>query len=62
MTTREALCALFVAVLFVTAGFVWLYGAWGLVGGGFGIAGVTLLADDIDKPKKPKRKKEEASG
>lgn len=56
MTTREALCALFVAVLFVTAGFVWLYGAWGLVGGGVGIAAITLLADDSDKPKKPKKK------
>jgi hypothetical protein len=52
MTTREALCALFVAILFVTAGFVWLYGAWGLVGGGGGIALVTLLADDTKKAKK----------
>lgn len=58
MTTREALCALFVAVLFITAGFVWLYGAWGLVGGGAGIAAVALLADDSDKPKKPKQREE----
>lgn len=58
MTTREALCALFVAVLFITAGFVWLYGAWGLVGGGAGIAAVALLTDDSDKPKKPKQREE----
>lgn len=54
MTTREALCALFVAILFMTAGFVWLYEAWGLVGGGAGIAAVTMLADEARK--KPKKK------
>lgn len=45
MTTREALCALFLAIAMVTAGFVWLFGPYGLMGGGTAVAVVTLLAD-----------------
>lgn len=45
MTTREALCALFLAILIMTAGFVWLYEAWGLVGGGVATAALVLLTD-----------------
>lgn len=45
MTTREALCALFLAILIMTAGFVWLYGPWGLVGGGAATAALVLLTD-----------------
>jgi len=50
MTTREALCALFIAILMVTAGAVWLYGPWGLVGGGVAVAVVTLLTDRREPP------------
>jgi hypothetical protein len=45
MTNREALCALFLAILLVSGGFVWLYGPYGLIGGGVAIAAVTLFAD-----------------
>jgi hypothetical protein len=49
MTTREALCALFLAILFVTSGLVWLFGPYGLIGGGVAIAVVTLLQDTATK-------------
>lgn len=45
MTTREALCALFVAILMLTAGFVWMFGPYGLLGGGVAIAALTLITD-----------------
>lgn len=45
MTTREALCALFISILMLTAGFVWLYGPYGLLGGGAAVAVVTLATD-----------------
>ena len=52
MTDREALCALFVAILMVAAGFSWLYGPYGVIGGGVAVAAVTMLADrkedDVD--------------
>lgn len=50
MTTREALCALFIAILMVTAGAVWLYGPYGLAGGGVAVATLTLLADRREPP------------
>jgi hypothetical protein len=49
LTTREALCALFLAIAVITTGFVWLYGPYGLIGGGAAIATVTLFADKVDK-------------
>jgi hypothetical protein len=45
MTNREALCALYVAILMLTAGFVWLYGPFGLLGGGLAVAVLTLTTD-----------------
>lgn len=45
MTTREALCAIFMAILIVTAGLVWLLGPYGLIGGGLAVLLVTLLTD-----------------
>jgi hypothetical protein len=45
MTNREALGALFVAILMLTAGFVWLYGPFGLLGGGLAVAVLTLTTD-----------------
>ena len=54
LTTREALCALFLAIAVMTTGFVWLYGPYGLIGGGASIAIITLFTD--------KREKEEDDG
>lgn len=45
MTNREALCALFFAIMMVTAGFVWMFGPYGLLGGGFTVGLVTLFTD-----------------
>lgn len=45
MTTREALCALLFGIAVMTAGFVWQFGPWGLVGGGAAIAVLTLFTD-----------------
>ena len=45
LTNREALLALFVAILLLTAGFTWLYGAFGLLGGGATVVLVTLFTD-----------------
>lgn len=45
MTTREALCAMFMAILLLTAGFVWLFGPYGLIGGGAAVLLVTLFSD-----------------
>jgi predicted PurR-regulated permease PerM len=49
MTTREALCALFFAILLAAAGFTWLYGPYGLIGGGAAIALTTMLTDHEKK-------------
>jgi hypothetical protein len=45
MTNREALCALLLAILLVSSGFVWLFGPYGLIGGGVAVALTTLLTD-----------------
>lgn len=45
MTTREALCALVIAIGLVTAGGVWMFGPYGLFGGGV-LLGVLTLATD----------------
>lgn len=50
MTNREGFYTLVVAILLATAGFVWLYGPFGLVGGGLAVGLLTLLTDtDEDK-------------
>lgn len=49
MTTREALCALLLSILIMAAGFTWLFGPYGLIGGGVAVALVTLLADTEKK-------------
>lgn len=46
MTTREALCALYVAILMLTAGFVWMFGPYGLLGGGVAVAALALTTDE----------------
>lgn len=45
MTSREALCALFFAILMATAGLVWLFGPYGLMGGAVAWAALTLFTD-----------------
>lgn len=45
MTTREALCAMLLAVLMLTAGFVWMFGPYGLMGGGAAVLILTLFTD-----------------
>jgi len=45
MTTREALCAMLMAILMLTAGFVWLFGPYGLIGGGVAVLVLTLFTD-----------------
>ncbi|WP_432112860.1 hypothetical protein [Streptomyces sp. S1] len=52
MTTREALCAILISILLVTAGLVWLLGPYGLIGGGVAVLLMTLFTD----------KKEDADG
>lgn len=49
MTNREGFYALIAAILFVTAGFVWLFGPYGLMGGGLGIALLTLFTDTDER-------------
>jgi hypothetical protein len=49
MTKREGFYALIAAILFVTAGFVWLYGTFGLIGGGVAIALLALFTDTDDE-------------
>lgn len=36
---------MFVAILMLTAGFVWMFGPYGLLGGGAAVAVVTLFTD-----------------
>lgn len=45
MTDREGFYTLLAAILLMTAGFVWLYGAFGLIGGGLSIVLLTLFTD-----------------
>ncbi len=45
MTSREALCALFFAILVATSGFAWLFGPYGLIGGAVALAALTLFTD-----------------
>lgn len=45
MTTREALCALFVAILMATAGLTWMFGPVGLFGGAALTSALTLTAN-----------------
>lgn len=47
VTVREALAALAVAYLAVAAGVVWLWGPWGLIGAGIGLAGAVLFVIDV---------------
>ncbi|MEU3052270.1 hypothetical protein [Streptomyces griseus] len=48
MTRTEALWALVVAFLFVTAGLVWLFGAYGLIGCGV-VGGAIVSMIDIQQ-------------
>ncbi|MFE6223018.1 hypothetical protein [Streptomyces sp. NPDC057854] len=45
MTTREALCAILMSILLLTAGFSWLFGPYGLIGGGAAVLVTTLFTD-----------------
>jgi hypothetical protein len=49
MTNREGFYALVAAILLITAGFVWLYGPFGLIGGGVAVAVLTLFTDTNDE-------------
>lgn len=49
MTTREAFYVLVVAILILTAGFVWLFGPFGLLGGGASIGLLALFFDTDGK-------------
>lgn len=46
MTTREALCAMLAAIMMLTAGFVWMFGPFGLLGGGVAVIALTLFTDE----------------
>lgn len=46
MTTREVFYLLLLAIAVTTAGFVWLFGPYGLIGGGLALAALTLTADE----------------
>lgn len=48
MTNREGFYSLVVAILIATAGFVWLFGPFGLIGGGATVALLTLFTDTDD--------------
>ena len=47
MRRREAVTALAAALLLVVAGVVWLWGPYGLIGSGVGLALLTLFVFDI---------------
>lgn len=46
MTTREVFYFLLLAIAVVTTGFVWLFGPFGLIGGGIAIAALALTANE----------------
>lgn len=46
MTTREVFYFLLLAITVATTGFVWLFGAYGLIGGGAAIAALALTIDE----------------
>lgn len=47
MSIREAKAAAAVAVLLITAGLVWLYGPYGLIGAGVGIGLLVLFVVEV---------------
>ena len=47
VTKREALCVLAVAYAAVTAGVVWLFGPYGLIGAGIVLAALVLFVIDV---------------
>lgn len=47
MTMRQALCALAVAYGLIVAGVVWLWGPYGLIGAGVGLAVLVLFVIDV---------------
>ena len=49
MTTREVFYFLLLAIAVTATGFVWLFGPYGLIGGGVAVAALALTADE--KPK-----------
>ncbi len=48
MTTRDAFLVLILSILAITGGFVWLFGAYGLIGGGVSLLLLSLVADKTD--------------
>lgn len=50
MKRREAQLALLVALGLVIGGAVWLYGPYGLLGGGLALAGLVLFVIDVKEP------------
>jgi hypothetical protein len=48
MTTRDAFLVLILSILAITGGFVWLFGAYGLIGGGVTLLLLSLFADKTD--------------
>lgn len=47
VTKREALTVLAVAYVLITAGLVWLFGPYGLIGAGAALAAVALFGIDV---------------
>ncbi|MET8265948.1 hypothetical protein ABZU92_18370 [Micromonospora arida] len=47
MTVREALAVLAVAYALAAAGVVWLFGPYGLIGAGLGLAAGALFVIDV---------------
>jgi hypothetical protein len=43
----EAVVALAVAFVMITAGLTWLFGAWGLIAPGTFLAGITLFVIEV---------------
>jgi hypothetical protein len=50
VSRREAQFALLIALALVTAGTVWMFGPYGLVGGGLLLAVLVLFVIDVKEP------------
>lgn len=46
MTTREVFYLLLLGIAVTAAGFVWLFGPFGLIGGGAALAALTFTVDE----------------